>query len=150
MIIDTLTNYQTYLSLNPLFEKAFNYLLNTDFSKLEDGKHQIMGDDLFALMQTYPTKNENELRYEAHKKYIDIQFMIGGNEAFYHADTSTCKTIEEYSIEKDVAFFEADGILYPVKENQFYILFPQDAHKPCMHFNGKPQNVKKVVLKVLI
>jgi YhcH/YjgK/YiaL family protein len=101
-------------------------------------------------MQTYDTKSESELRYEAHKKYIDIQFMISGNESFFHADTSYCDIIEMYSDETDVAFYKADGILYQVLEKQFYILFPQDAHKPCMHYNNKVQSVKKVVLKVLI
>jgi YhcH/YjgK/YiaL family protein len=150
MIIDTIKNYETYISIHPLFKRGFEYLLNTDFNNLADGRHEIEGDKLFALMQTYDTKSESELRYEAHKKYIDIQFMISGNESFFHADTSYCDIIEMYSDETDVAFYKADGILYQVLEKQFYILFPQDAHKPCMHYNNKVQSVKKVVLKVLI
>jgi biofilm protein TabA len=150
MIIDSLKNYETYLNIHPLFKKGFEYLINTNFNNLPNGRVDIEGDKLFALIQSYSTKAESELRYEAHKKYIDIQFMISGNESFFHMDKSRCNIIEEYVFDKDVAFYTADGILYKVLEEQFYILFPHDAHKPCMHFDGYAQNVKKVVLKVLI
>ncbi|HAI85169.1 MAG TPA: YhcH/YjgK/YiaL family protein, partial [Chitinophagaceae bacterium] len=76
MIIDTLANANRYEQLHPLFSKAFSYLKNTDFIHLPKGKYTIDGEQLFAIVNEYDTVDAANEQCEAHKKYIDIQFIV--------------------------------------------------------------------------
>ena len=80
MIIAHFEDLHRYDSLNPLFKKAFDWILNTDFSKLEVGRVEIQGKDLFANVQEYETRSVEESFFEAHRNYIDIQLLASGNE----------------------------------------------------------------------
>ena len=80
MIYDTLAHRAQYYGLGERFQKALDYLAETDFSKLEDGRYDLDGDNLFVKLSTYTTKVANE-KPEGHKAYIDIQFLIDGKES---------------------------------------------------------------------
>lgn len=78
MISDRIINFEEYISLNKNLKKAFEFLKSADVDKLLDGRYEIDGENVFALVQSYRTKAENEVGWEAHKKYIDIQFIAKG------------------------------------------------------------------------
>lgn len=151
MILDTLDNAARYASLNPCFARAFDFLRGVDGSQAL-GRHDLDGDACFALVQTYETKPEEKALFEAHRKYIDVQFIHSGRETILWAPLAAMK--EEtmaYSEEKDAALWKLVPEATPlhVSAGHFTILWPQDAHAPCIEWEG-PEQVFKVVVKVAV
>jgi YhcH/YjgK/YiaL family protein len=148
MILDTLDNYHLYQSINERIAKGFEFLHNTDLDAIPSGKHHIDGDTIFALVQEYQTKPLAECKLESHKKYIDIQYVIRGEE-FMGITTKNNQNILEVNEEKDYTFYEGTTSLVRVSKGMFTIFFPDDLHQPCVQTESVSE-VKKVVIKVLI
>ena len=148
MIYDQLSNAEKYFCLHPLFEKAFQYLLKNDFSKLPTGKYQIEQDSLFALVNNYFSKSIDESFAESNKKYIDIQLVISGKErmGFGLFDDFTH---EQYDSEKDLQKHTGKLNFIDVEKNRFVLFYPNDIHMPGLKIE-KPEEIKKVVIKVAI
>lgn len=149
MIIDKLSNSHLYSGLGERINKAFDYLNKTDFSKTELGKYEIDGDNIFALVNEYNTKNENEGKLESHKKYIDVQFVAKGKELMGFAPLGNQAIIDEYNEKNDITFFSGEKSFTKVDEGMFAIFFPTDIHLPGIKINEKSY-VKKVVIKVKV
>ena len=149
MIIDKLSNSNIYSSLGERISKAFAYLKQTDFSKTELGKHEIDGDNIFALVNEYNTKDESEGKLEAHKKYIDVQFVAKGSELMGYAPFENQKVINEYNEQNDITFFDGERSYTKVDEGMFAIFFPTDLHMPGIKVNNS-EYVKKIVIKVKV
>jgi YhcH/YjgK/YiaL family protein len=149
MIIDKLSNSHLYCGLGERINSAFEYLKNTDFSKIEPGKYEIDGDDIFAILAEYNTKDENEGKPEAHKKYIDVQFVAKGKELMCYAPLVNQKVIDEYNEQNDITFFCAEKSFTLVEEGMFAVFFPTDIHLPGIKVDEK-SFVKKVVVKVKV
>ena len=148
MILDTLDNYHLYQSINERIAKGFEFLHNTDLDAIPSGKHDIDGDTIFALVQEYQTKPLAECKLESHKKYIDIQYVIRGEE-FMGITTKNNQKILEVNEDKDYTFYEGTTSLVRVSKGMFTIFFPDDLHQPCVQTESAAE-VKKVVIKVLI
>ena len=148
MILDSLENYQLYSAINERIAKGFEFLYNTDLDAIPSGKHNIEDDTIFALVQEYQTKPLAECKLESHKKYIDIQYVIRGEE-FMGVTTKNNQTIVEVNAEKDYTFYEGSTSLVLVSKGMFTIFFPDDLHQPCVQ-TELASEVKKVVIKVLI
>lgn len=148
MILDTLDNYHLYQSINERIAKGFEFLHNTDLDAIPSGKHDIDGDTIFALVQEYQTKPLAECKLESHKKYIDIQYVIRGEE-FMGITTKNNQKILEVNEDKDYTFYEGSTSLVRVSKGMFTIFFPDDLHQPCVQ-KELASEVKKVVIKVLI
>ena len=82
MVIDTLDNLEKYVSLNPLFAEVVKFINETDLTKLETGKHPILGDDLFVNIAVAHGKTEEEATIEAHRQMIDIQIPMNTEETY--------------------------------------------------------------------
>jgi YhcH/YjgK/YiaL family protein len=149
MIIDKLSNSHLYSGLGERINKAFFYLKETDFSKMELGKYEIDGENIFALVNEYSTKDETEGKLEAHKKYIDVQFVARGSELMGYALLGNQKVIAEYNEQNDITFFSGDKSFIQVDEGMFAIFFPTDVHLPGIKVNEK-SFVKKIVIKVKV
>jgi uncharacterized protein, YhcH/YjgK/YiaL family len=149
MIIDSLSNYKSYEGLSSRFKKAFEYLASTDFSKLEPGKYEIDGTEVYASVMEGNTKLKEAGKWEAHKKYADIQFIVEGTEVMGYTYISNLEANTEYNEVKDVFFGIASGDLVTVNSGMFAVFMPQDAHMPGLCVNN-PEKVKKVVVKVLV
>ena len=149
MILDTLANAARYESLNSRFSKAFAYLRTVDGTQ-PLGRHDLDGDHCFALVQTYETKPQEKALFEAHRKYIDVQFVFSGRETILWAPLASMK--EEtmaYDESKEAALWKLVPDVTPLhmSAGHFAILYPQDAHAPCIEWE-KPEQVFKVVVKV--
>ncbi len=161
MILDNIKNAGLYYCLNKRFQKAFEFLINSDLKNFDDGKYVIDSENIFANVQTLELKPKKELKWEAHRKYIDIQFIIKNNELMGVYDTNEFKKIkEDYDETKDLIFYEnennSDGSkknynFITLKENDFVIFYPQDVHAPMLRIeNDKKETVKKVIVKIKI
>ena len=148
MILDTLQNSNLYKALNENLTLGLEYLQNTDFSKLEMGKYEIKGDEVFAILQTYDTKEEVDCRLEAHKKYVDIQYMVSGNEIMGVVPFDNQKITKDLP-DNDVTFFEGKGEHILVKEGSFVVFFQTDVHAPGIRA-GVSEKIIKVVVKVAL
>jgi biofilm protein TabA len=149
MILDHLQNATTYSPLHPLFNRAFSFLKETDFTKLPEGRHEIDGDNLIAIHQSYPTKPEDQGKWEAHRKYIDIQYLLAGRERLGIAPIHTMTVAEDYNPETDLTFFTGTGQFLPLETNHFAIFYPHDVHMPSLRLLSVSQ-VTKCVMKVRI
>ncbi|MBC8062810.1 MAG: YhcH/YjgK/YiaL family protein [Clostridiaceae bacterium] len=148
MIIDKLSNAKQYYGVGERIEKALKYLENTDLTKLETGKHEIEGKNIFVIVSEYETKNVEQGKWEAHRKYIDIQFVICGKEKIGYAPINEMKMKIDYNEEKDVLFLEGEGDYLTVTEGTFALFAPKDVHMPGI-IAEKQQFVKKIVIKIL-
>ena len=90
MIFDTLENIKNYEGLGRVYT-ALKFLADTDFSKVELGRYELQGDDIFYMVQRYETDPDKTIS-EAHKKYIDIQYMVDGEEIIGVSPISCKKT----------------------------------------------------------
>lgn len=149
MITDTIQNAENYYKLGENFQKGFEFLKNTDLKNLENGKYQIDGENVFVSVQDYTTKPESEGKFEAHKKYADIQFIIKGEEKIGYTNIQNCTPSTFYDDTNDIVFLEGSGDFITARENTFLIFLPQDAHMPCI-LTDSPGYVKKAVVKVKI
>jgi YhcH/YjgK/YiaL family protein len=147
MIIDKIENLRMYEKLNPRFTKAFNYLEETNFNQLVSGKYEIDGDNVFALLQEYETKNDFDCMLEGHQKYIDIQYVISGEEFMGIASYINQKVLKPYHADNDIAFYDGEYSTVKVAKGNFTIFFPGDLHMPCLKVNV-PAMVKKAVIKI--
>ena len=172
MILDRIENAHLYIGLNAGFAKAFEILKDQTLAKKKDGKYAVDGDKIYCTIQRYATKPLNEGNLEAHRKYIDIQFLLTGEELLGYAPLKGLTTAEEYNPQKDIAFFQTPKEITKVKlePGLFCILFPDDAHLPALAAGlaafeprgevsplggpcrqiAEPAEVRKAVIKVQI
>ncbi len=138
-----------YFKNRERWDKAFGFLSSHDLQELEPGRHDIDGDDLYAMVSEYTTVGENEKHFEAHRKYIDIQYVIEGREKIDISPLAdTVRTIQPYDPQKDIGFYEIRPVQgYTATPASFFIFFPSDAHKPGIKA-GEAGNVKKLVIKL--
>lgn len=147
MIIDKIENAQLYYGLSEGIKQGLQYLEENDLSKVENGNYEIDGENLFVSVQDYQSKLESEGKFEAHKKYTDIQFIIKGHERLGYGNISDFAPLSVYDEEKDIEFLVGEGDFAHAKEGYFLIFMPQDAHMPCISFENS-EYVKKAVVKV--
>jgi YhcH/YjgK/YiaL family protein len=147
MIIDTLDHSTSYETLHPRFKAAFDFLRRTDIASVPLGRTEIDGSSLFALVQEYETKPIHEGKLESHKKYIDIQLVVEGEEFMGYAPLGGQGAAKPFDPEKDIGFYDGEAWFTLLRKGMFAIFFPQDAHLPG-RFTDKPSKVKKIVLKI--
>ena len=130
------------------FTKAFAFLRRRDLAALPDGRYDIDGDRVFALVQRYETAPAAEPRFEAHRAYIDVQYLASGSEVIGWAPLGGLRVSEPYDGEKDACFGSA-AAWTPLRlgPGELAVLYPEDAHAPRLA-DGGPGKVMKVVVKV--
>ena len=151
MIIDKIENAHLYKGLGKRINVGLNYLQSTNLSNLEEGKHLIDNEDVFAIINEYETKVDDigNNYLEGHKKYIDIQYICDGTEQIGLTTFKNQKAIKEYVANDDYQLFEENYSLVTLTEGMFAIFFPDDLHLPGIK-SEKINTVKKIVIKVKI
>ncbi len=150
MILDTLANWRLYEGLSEL-RHAFEFLGKGGFDQ-GASRIEIDGSRLFALPQTYTPKALAEGRFEAHRRYADIQYVISGAEMMGYAPLEALAVETPYDGEKDIEFYhkpEAFSRLV-VAGGSFAVFYPQDGHMPGIRIGDADGAVQKVVMKVLL
>jgi YhcH/YjgK/YiaL family protein len=133
------------------WERAFAFLKENNLKDLELKRYDIDGDNLYATVSEYLTKNEEDARFEAHKKYIDIQYVISGVEIMeVTSPAQKIEILEPYDSEKDIEFMSVrEYSSLRATPDRFFIFFPDNIHRPGMK-DGDNATVRKVVIKVKI
>lgn len=146
MILDVLENGRNYSGLHSGFDRAFDFLARPDLAELELGRHEVDGDNVYALVAREPGRKKEGAQLEAHEKYIDIQLVLAGNDEMGWKPTSRCKgPAGEYDPEKDFQLFDDEPDAWVMtKPGMFAVFFPGDAHMPLISSGA----LHKVVVKV--
>jgi len=113
--------------------------------------HKIeLSDGAFAIEQVYDTKSRSEGFFESHRKYIDVQVIVEGDEVMEVIDAARITVREPYNPERDfIAYMDVtDASHLRVKAGQAAIFFPVDVHMPTLRANAAPVLVRKTVVKV--
>ena len=146
MILDVLENAARYESLHPGFAAAFDYLRRHDLAEIPLGRHAIEGDRIFALVSADEPRGA-AARLEAHKKYIDVQYVVPGADRIGWSHNAGLKTVVPYDAAKDIEFFvDAQESWLELTPGRFAIFHPTDAHAPL----AGAQTARKIVIKVSV
>lgn len=148
MIIDLLANARLYSGLGAGIARGLEFLAGTDVKALAPGRHEIDGDRVFALVSDYPPKPPSQGRWEAHRRYLDLQFVASGVERFGVAPIGRLES-GDYIAEKDISWLTGSGDYVTLAAGQFVIVWPGDAHMPGLDA-GVPGPVRKVVVKIAV
>ena len=147
MILDSLENAQKYYGLNPGFKKAFEFLKSVNIEEVQ-GRIDIDHDRVYAMVIKAEGHGHEGVQLEIHKKYIDIQFGVGGINEFGWKPASECVTsTQPFDNDDDYGFFgEEPDVWIPVKPGQYAIFFPEDGHTP----KGGSGALHKILVKVAV
>jgi len=137
--------YVAYHRNPKLWDAAFAFLRTKGLDTLAPGKYPIMGDAVFASVSEAPTHNPDEVKWESHSDYIDLQYIIKGKELIGVADTAKATITKPYT--PDVINYTADGTYYTAGQGEFFLFFPNDAHRPTLKAAGYDSS-KKIVIKI--
>jgi YhcH/YjgK/YiaL family protein len=148
MIFDKIEYAGHYFGIYEKLTKGLHFLCAFDKNKFKLGSKEDLGDGIFVLFQERETYPEKERKYEAHKKYIDIQYVLEGDEIITYRDIKGMPVKIPYDSDKDIMFFDgsAPGSPLLMTPGYFAIFFPHDAHKPLVTYQSN--SVRKIVLKI--
>ena len=151
MILDQLVNSAFYNGYNPRMKAAFDFLHKHRDGKLPDGEHEIDGRSVYAIVMEVATREQKDAIWESYRKYIDIQYVVSGQErmGWVHLDHVKETVTMPYDATKDAALYTGDGTWLDVKAGEFAVFGPTDVHAPVIRLNGC-QKVRKIVVKVAV
>ncbi|PKL06363.1 MAG: DUF386 domain-containing protein [Spirochaetae bacterium HGW-Spirochaetae-9] len=150
MIIANIQDLGRYRGLNKNLDTAFAWLQAGGWEKLPVGRQEIDGDKVYALVQEYDSKMAATCRFETHRVYTDIQLLVSGREIVEARAAKGLEAAEAYR--PDIEYYStpsglpAHSIL--LEAGIAAVFFPEDAHRPCMAIGGKPEHIRKIVMKV--
>ena len=82
-MLDRIEKAMRYRSVGARVSAVLNYVRRTDFATVPEVRHELDGDRLFAIVQRYRTRLPQEARWEAHRKYVDVQCVVEGVKGHY-------------------------------------------------------------------
>ncbi len=148
MILDHIGNAHRYHAVHPLFKAAFEFLRTAPLCRIPEGRHAIDGDRLYASVSRGEGRSREGALLEAHRQYIDIQFILKGIDTMGWKPRDRCsRPAGEYDPVRDIEFYEDTPDLWiPVQLDMFAVFFPEDAHLPLI----SSDRIDKVVLKIAV
>ena len=152
MIIGMIKDAARYEVLSGRIAEALKWLQTVDTSVLQEGKNPIRGEDIFCIVHFYDTTGADARPWEGHRKYIDIHFIIKGEEIIGISPIDAMQIKKDYDAQTD--FIEFEGATQQqilLKEGMFLIAFPEDIHKTALQVvAGQACAVKTGIIKVLL
>ena len=152
MLVSDLDHIDHQIDNTPGLKKAFAFLRSASLHSLPDGRVEIDGDRVFALVQRYHTKAVDSPTFEFHRKYIDIQFIVSGEEIIGWAPLEGVTVTEAYDTERDVCIgtsAKGSWTRAYLEAGQLAVLWPEDGHAPKLA-GCAPSSVMKIVVKVAV
>ncbi len=155
MIIGSINDFEGQINCIKInyLKEVLEIIKTTDFSKLDDGVFEVLDKNLYYFVSTYRTvKSIEEKLAEAHRKYIDLQYIIYGEEKVGYGNYNSNKVLEEeYNRDKDIELFKKveNESFFILKKDMYIIFFPEDIHRPGLS-STEMRGVRKVIFKILI
>lgn len=151
MIIDNLLNAKKYYHVHKNFKEAFEAIEKLVSENAPEGKYVLDGDELFASVQSYESKKKENRNFEYHNKYIDIQYIIEGDEEICITNLNGAEEAVEFNEDRDVGFVKMpeNYTVAHLTDGYYAVMFPDEAHLPGTATKDKCQPIRKIVVKVL-
>ncbi len=149
MIYANIEDIKRYKGLHVNIDKAIDFITNISLSELPLGSTAIDGESIFLTVSDYETVSRDNLSFESHIKYIDIHIMQQGEE---YVDVAHVGSLKECEREEGIDYVGYEGVAqvnFKVTQNDFLLLFPEDAHKVKIMTKNK-EYVRKIVFKVAL
>ena len=144
MILCPWKDIKKYAALLPGIEEAFDAV--NALEDFEPKTVQLSGGNRFFVAAG--TTKEPDVA-EAHRKYLDIQYIVKGKEVVGWADLAACTPTDAFNEESDIGFYSGDFNYITVNEGICYVVFPEDAHMPGRHLDV-PNDFVKIVVKLKV
>jgi YhcH/YjgK/YiaL family protein len=143
-----LKSWRTIQGLSGL-QAGFEFLERADLASLPMGKHEIQGDSVYALAMKSPSRAPESGQFESHRDYIDIQYLLSGEEIIGLAPVEKLQVVTPYDAAKDIIFYAVPKSYreLEIRPGHFAVFFPPEGHLPMCHSHG-PHELHKVVVKV--
>lgn len=140
-------------AFHPVIQRAVEYIRGTDLANNEPGTYEMEGRDMFAIVQAGVTAPKAERKSEQHAKYIDIQYLVSGEEEVImvaRPSERNRKIVDELDTEKDYALYDdvENEMDICLKPGMFVVLFPDDLHRPNCSRTEQGADICKVVIKI--
>ena len=137
------------------FQKAYHFLKNRDWLAEKPGVIAIDGEKMYAVVQEYDTENMEQLQYESHKRYLDVQYLVSGQEKILVCDRQAAgEIVIPYNPNEDIVFYadpEEEPVELLISAGEFAVFTTEDCHKTrCNVRRGAASPVKKVIIKIQI
>ena len=144
-----LAQWRSHKKLRAL-ERAFAYLESASVESKAPGRHEIDGERMYSIILEDKTLAPETAEFEAHRKYIDVHYLIRGQEMIGSATIASLRQIKPYTPEDDAEIYERPGKYRRLilKPGEFAVFFPGQAHMPGC-YTKRSEEIKKVVVKVL-
>ncbi len=152
MIVSDLKHIEQQINMTPALAKAVEFLRLRGIHDLPDGRIEIDGERVYAIIQRYETMEAAVPKFEYHRKYIDVQYIASGEEVIGWAPMDRMEITDAYDADKDICFGTVEPDKWsPVylKEGELAVLYPEDGHAPRLAC-GAPSSVRKIVVKVAV
>ena len=129
--------------------KALEFIESCDFSTMGNGRHDIRGDAMYAVLSEGETSPVDQLKAESHFRYADIHYVVSGEEKIGYAPWN-----ERQQVVQDMR--DQDALLYgdvnnecflTLEKGSFAIFFPYEIHRPWCS-TGTPSTIRKLVIKI--
>ena len=147
MIFGKKEELNSYRNISENISKGIDFLLDFDEAS-PCGRYEIDSDKVYALVVNGKTKVRQDNTFEAHRKYIDLQYVIDGEEDTGYASVSDCTVEVPYNENEDYLMVKGKGSEVKVASGCFYMAFPCDAHRPMCSKN--PDEIKKIIVKIAV
>lgn len=129
------------------WDTTFAFLASPNLDSISIGRHNLDGDNAYAMVSQYFGRNADSSHFEEHRLYADVHYVVSGAEYIERADTAGDSVVQPYNIQKDIMYVNANGYCKMLAmPSTFFIFFPDDAHMASLRANDSL--VKKVVVKV--
>jgi len=130
-----------------MWDKVFSFLNDSKLSTLAAGRYPIDGENAYATIAIGAPKNLEDVKWESHRKYIDLHYVILGKVQLGVCPLPLAQVTEPYDEKKDAAHYNANGKYYVATPQKFFLFFPYDVHRPDIKVKGF-DTLKKLVIKI--
>jgi YhcH/YjgK/YiaL family protein len=149
VVFDRLEHASLYERISKHIHVAFEFLRRGDVNTLAAGKYPLLGEDVYALVQTYTTKPANQAKWETHRRYYDVQYVASGIERMGYGYVADFQPLGPYNEQGDYQHYTGTGADVIMTPGTFAIFAPHDVHRPTVAVD-QPMTVRKIVVKVRV
>ena len=149
MVCTTILFYPVWWVRNPVIPR-----IRSVCGCYAEGRHDVAGDEIFANVMAITSCPASEKNFEAHHSYIDIHYVIEGEELLGTAPVGECPALQEFNEADDFCLYgdPADPARVTwtlLRAGELCMTPPADAHKPACCV-GDPAPLRKACVKVLV
>lgn len=141
-----------YTRNNKYWDEAFQFIKNTDLENIKPGVYIVDTGNVTAIISELSPKNKEEVKWEAHRNFNDLQYIIKGKAQMGVAPLSSPNSVSSvaYDSKTDNENFNVSGEnYYDAEPGTFFIFSPNEIHRPAFKVDGSDQ-IKKIVIKVRV